>query len=225
MDGTERRYFLAIGAMAALLLAALVFLWVREASGGDAVLPDASIPRGPLSGGTGSIETGTPMAKTLPTSTPMQSPEAAELSTPPATRVTTAEPTVAPTPVPSPPPSPATVAATPVPRPAAETPVALEASNLSGRWRIVDTVAEGAGVGQTFSFDVVLTQSGFSFSGGNLELSLAGNVGGSSVTAQFTQPSGITGSFSWSLGPGGNGSGTFQSSVPNSGTSQLIRLP
>ena len=56
-------------------------------------------------------------------------------------------------------------------------------------------------------------------------LRLTGIVSGSSLTAQFTQPTGITGAFSWTLDAGGSPSGSFQSSVPNSGNSQLIRLP
>jgi hypothetical protein len=220
MVGAERRYFLAIGAMASLILAALVFLWMRAASGGGA-LPDASTPRGPLSGGTGSIETQIVTGPTTPEATGSGGANQSPLAT--------AEVTVSSTPAPPPPlASPLaapTVPATPAPLPAAETPAASEHSNLSDRWRIVDTVSEGAGSGQTFVFDVVLLQSGSSVSGGNFELSLAGTLDASGLTAQFTQPSGITGNFSWSLGSGGNGSGTFQSSVPNGGTSQLIRLP
>jgi hypothetical protein len=83
-------------------------------------------------------------------------------------------------------------------------------------------LTEGAGTGQTFTFDVVLTQSGSSLSGGSPELSLSGAIDGQSITAQFTQPSGITGVFVWTFAADGTANGTFQSSVPNAGTSQLV---
>ncbi|MCC6770833.1 MAG: hypothetical protein IT360_06435, partial [Gemmatimonadaceae bacterium] len=53
----------------------------------------------------------------------------------------------------------------------------------------------------------------------------SGTVAGNIATVEFNQPGlGLTGIFIWTLGADGNATGTFTSSVPNSGTSQLIRL-
>ena len=99
------------------------------------------------------------------------------------------------------------------------------AADFGGRWRIVDTVTAGEGAGQTFTFDVVLAQSGATLSGGNAQISLSGTVSGDTATVQFTQPSlGYSGTFVWTLTGRDAASGSFSSSVPNSGTSQLVRL-
>ena len=112
-------------------------------------------------------------------------------------------------------------AATPQPTP----PLPPTPASFAGTWRIVDTVVQGAGAGQTFTFQVTLTQSGATLQGGAPgAITLSGTVAGNIATAQFTQPGlNLTGIFIWTLNADGNATGTFTSSVPNSGTSQLIR--
>ncbi len=120
------------------------------------------------------------------------------------------------TPVPTPPPTPQPTEAPPPPAP----------SNFAGTWRIVDTVVQGAGAGQSFAFQVVITQSDSELRGGaGGAIALSGTVAGNIATVQFTQPGlGVTGIFIWTLNADGNATGTFTSSASNSGTSQLIRL-
>ena len=56
-------------------------------------------------------------------------------------------------------------------------------------------------------------------------IEFSGTVAGNIATVQFSQPTlGVTGIFIWTLGADGNASGTFTSSIPNSGTSELVRL-
>ena len=127
---------------------------------------------------------------------------------------------VAPTPLPLAP-APAATASPPPPPPA---PQAQGVPALNGRFRIVDTVTEGEGAGLVVSFDVDLRQSGSTVSGGNDEISLSGQVEANTARVQFVQPRlGYTGTFLWLLNASG-GSGTFSSSVPNRGTSQLVRM-
>ena len=96
--------------------------------------------------------------------------------------------------------------------------------NYAGNWRVVDTVTDGAGAGQTFTFDITLNQTGNVISGGNGGIIMSGTVSGQTATVSFSQPAlDITGTFVWTMGAGGNASGSYTSSVPNSGTSQLIR--
>ena len=112
-----------------------------------------------------------------------------------------------------------TQAAVPPPQPAA-----TQTANFGGNWRVIDTVTEGAGAGQTFTFDVTLTQVGNVLSGGNGGIVMNGTVSGTTASVSFTQPAlGISGSFTWTMGAGGNATGTYTSSVPNAGTSQLVR--
>ncbi len=144
------------------------------------------------------------------TATPVQASMTATVRpTPPAS-------TPPPTPQPTAPPPPAPTQAPPPPAP----------SNFAGTWRIVDTVVQGAGAGQSFAFQVVITQSDSELRGGaSGVIALSGTVAGNIATAQFTQPGlNFTGIFIWTLNADGNATGTFTSSVPNSGTSQLIRL-
>ena len=154
---------------------------------------------------------------------------------PPATRVPettrTPEPTRTPEVVATPEATqtvPATV--TPAPQPPAATPAEqptlarTATANFGGNWTIVDTVTEGAGVGSAYSFDVALVQSGSALQGGNFQLFVVGRVDGNTATLQFNQPGpGFTGLFVWTMDGTGNASGSFTTSVPNGGTSQLIR--
>src|SRR5688572_30303197 len=88
----------------------------------------------------------------------------ASTPTPTATLAPTSTPQPAPTQAPAPAPPVAPVAP-PAPPPAAPAPSAT--ADFSGRWRIVDTITAGQGTGQTYSFDVALSQSGNQLSGGN----------------------------------------------------------
>jgi hypothetical protein len=98
--------------------------------------------------------------------------------------------------------------------------------NYSGSWRITDSVSEGAGAGQVFSFDVVLLQSGDRVFGGNAELSLEGTVNGDTLMVRFNQPHlGYSGQFTWVMTNSSRGVGSFRSSAPNSGQSTIVRLP
>lgn len=99
-------------------------------------------------------------------------------------------------------------------------------ANFAGNWRIVDTVVQGRGAGQTYAFFVTISQTGSALQGGAAgAISLSGTVAANVATVEFTQPTiGVTGIFIWTLNADGNASGTFTSSIPNSGTSQLIRL-
>ena len=134
-------------------------------------------------------------------------------------------PTVVPTSSPPPPPSPTSPPMPPSPTQQQAPPVALMA-NLSGRWQIADTVTEGAGLGQTYAFVISLSQLGDRISGGNGEIVINGLVEDQTVRASYLQPAfGYTGTFTWTLVAGNLAQGTFTSSVPNSGTSTLTRLP
>jgi hypothetical protein len=118
-----------------------------------------------------------------------------------------------------------TVASAPVvPATVQQPPAATGATaDFSGNWSVIDTVTAGTGAGQTFSFDVTLTQTGNSLSGGNSGIQISGAVSGSTATVTYAQPAlRLTGTFTWTMSNGG-ASGTFTSSVPNSGSSQLIR--
>lgn len=153
------------------------------------------------------------------TTTPTTGP--ARTTTPAATASATPAPAATPAPTP-------TSAATepPRPTPTVAAPVSPEPSSFAGTWRIVDTILQGRGAGQSFAFQVSINQSGNSISGGAAgAITLAGTVAGNIATVEFNQPSlGVTGIFIWTLGADGDATGTFTSSVPNSGTSQLVRL-
>ena len=41
--------------------------------------------------------------------------------------------------------------------------------SFSGNWRVIDTITEGSGVGQTFTFDIHLVQVGNTLTGGTEE--------------------------------------------------------
>jgi hypothetical protein len=221
--GAERQYFLAIAALAAVVALVIGAFWLGTSVNGGSDGPpldraalqtpvvertqvSTPVTTSPSAGPTAST---TPSATpTTPSPTPVEEPDGVETPT-----VVVIEPSPVQTPEPT--------IETRDAAPAAE----AGSASLTGNWRILDTVTEGAGSGQSFTFDVALVQSGSSLQGGNFELSIVGTVDGGSVIAQFAQPSGITGTFSWTVIDDGSASGTFESSVPNSGTSQLIRLP
>ena len=122
-------------------------------------------------------------------------------------------------------PAPPTSAQAPPPAPAPPPPPpAAAAANFSGAGQVLDTVTSGSGAGQTYTFDVTLVQSGNQLTGGNSGIQISGSVNGQTATATYTQPAlGITGTFEWTFLSSGNAAGTFTSSVPNAGTSQLVR--
>ena len=103
---------------------------------------------------------------------------------------------------------------------------AAVSGDFSGRWRIVDTITSGAGTGQSFTFDVSLQQTGNRITGGNAGIQIDGTVSGQTATVTYTQPAlGHTGGFTWTLVSAARAEGTFTSSLPNSGSSILQRLP
>ena len=105
-------------------------------------------------------------------------------------------------------------------------PRSAPSADFSGRWRIVDTISEGAGTGQTFTFDVTLQQNGNSLSGGNSGIVITGTVQDQTAVLTYSQAAlGHMGTFNWTLTGPNTARGTFTSSVPNSGTSTLQRLP
>jgi hypothetical protein len=74
------------------------------------------------------------------------------------------------------------------------------------------------------SFDVDLQQTGSAVTGGNGQLNLSGRIEGATLLAQFSQPAlGYSGTFTWQLDASG-GAGDFRASVPNGGSSRLLRL-
>ena len=173
--------------------------------------PGLDVPPGASGGADPTVIAPTPP----PTSTPAPTP-----TPPPPAPVPPTPVPVFPTAAPPPPPAPTP----PAPPPAPPAPQQASA-NFSGRWRIVDTVEQGAGSGQTFEFDVGLTQSGSQLTGGNSGIVMSGTVNGRTAQVQYVQPAlGYTGTFTWTMGPDGNAFGAFTNSLPNSGRSSLIRL-
>jgi hypothetical protein len=118
---------------------------------------------------------------------------------------------------------------TPLPAPtqaAAAQPVPATSVDFSGYWRIIDTVTEGQGAGETYSFDVLLPQSGDRLGGGNAGIVMVGRVNGATAQVSYEQRNlGYSGTFTWTMGADGNASGRLTNSSPNSGASYLIRLP
>lgn len=219
---SERWYSVLFGVVAVLVLTGGLVYALRGSSP-EAPPADRSSP---LSHGTGSIETpAVQVVSQTPTAPAAPAPVASSVSESP-----TAEPIAEATERTNPPPPSPSTSPTPFPNSTepASSPSAGAASgaavDLSGAWRIVDTITEGIGIGQTFAFDVTLLQSGAAVTGGNAELSLAGALTGATFVAQFNQPSGISGTFQWTLTDEGNGAGRSDSSVPNGGSSQLLRL-
>jgi hypothetical protein len=141
-----------------------------------------------------------------------------------AATLTPVPPTATPVPPTAIPAAPTSTAVPGAPAPVAPPPAAAATANFAANWRIIDTVTEGSGAGQTFTFDVTLTQTGNEIGGGNGGIVMTGSVSGTTASVSYTQPAlGLTGTFIWTMGANGNATGTFTSSVPNSGTSQLIR--
>ena len=111
-------------------------------------------------------------------------------------------------------PTPAAAEPTPAPTPA----------DFTGLWRILDTVTQGVGAGESFAFDVVLQQNGVLVTGGTEGIQISGRVDGQTATLTYRQPDlGYTATFTLTLVDGMWGGGTFRSSV-NAGTSTLHRL-
>jgi hypothetical protein len=103
--------------------------------------------------------------------------------------------------------------------------VAVPTANFAGTWRIVDTVLEGSNSGQTFSFEVRLSQSGSTITGGNSGIAITGYVEGLTAFANYVQPAlGYTGTFTWTMASNELAQGSFTNSYPNAGSSSLFRL-
>jgi hypothetical protein len=122
------------------------------------------------------------------------------------------------TPPQAPPPVLAATAAPPVQQ--SGTPAAF-----AGTWRVTDFVTSGNGMGQTYTFDLQLSQAGAQISGSGSGLTLSGRVDGATAYVSYAQPAlGYTGSFIWTMsGDGASASGSFTNSSPNQGQSSMTR--
>jgi hypothetical protein len=204
--------------LASLFGVILVFNQCLGTSDGQPVLEKSQAPK-PI---------GTPSALTSndsePESTPIPTAAPSSTFTPIAATATltrTASPSTPTAVLPSPTMISTATPEIPTPNP---TPASPAPSNFSGNWRVVDVVEEGSGAGQTFTFDVTLNQVGPRLSGGNGGFVIQGTVDGNAASVSFVQQDlGITGTISWRLLNAGLGTGMFSTSVPNSGSSQLIR--
>ncbi len=115
-------------------------------------------------------------------------------------------------------------APTATPRTETASPVTSTAG-FDGRWRIVDVVTSGSNAGQSYSFDVVLTQNGNQISGGNSGIHMTGVARGDTATVSYVQPAlGYSGTFVWTMVSSHQATGSFTNSYPNAGTSTLQRL-
>lgn len=219
-QGLNRYLLPAAGLIATFLVSGVIVFAVASFFLGGSDDEDAPAPTSTATA-TRTAEA-TPTSTTTPTPTPTRTPTATPSPEP------TPTPTSAPTVAPTPPPPPPTPAPTEPPRPAPTQapPLTAAPANFAGAWRIVDSILQGRGAGQTFTFQVSITQTGNSIQGGAPgAIALSGTVAGNIATVEFSQPGlGITGIFIWTMGADGNATGTFTSTVPNSGTSQLIRL-
>jgi hypothetical protein len=107
---------------------------------------------------------------------------------------------------------------------ATASPGASERADFTGVWTVLYTITDGAGVGQSYSFDVSLEQNGRRISGGNDGIRVDGTAEGRTVTLTYRQPAlGYTATFTWTLINGSWGGGAFTSAV-NAGTSLLQRV-
>ena len=107
---------------------------------------------------------------------------------------------------------------------ATASPVASERADFTGTWTVLYTITDGAGAGQSYSFDVSLEQDGRRVSGGNDGVRVDGTAEGRTVTLTYRQPAlGYTATFTWTLVNGSWGGGAFTSAV-NAGTSLLQRV-
>jgi hypothetical protein len=216
--------------VAAMLVSTLVFAvivvavlfgvasacWNADPPGSVSVAPTAT--QTSREGGDDNPQTSptTSIVTVTPEATQTAVPEATATSPPPS-------PTQPPAPPTSPPPAPTSTPPPAPTAPPAAPPAAL--ANYSGVWQISDTVTQGAGVGQTHVFVVSLTQQGDQLSGGNSEIVISGYVSGQTAVAGYVQPPlGYTGTFTWTMSNDGNAYGSFTNSLPNAGTSTLMRL-
>lgn len=98
-------------------------------------------------------------------------------------------------------------------------------AGFEGRWRVADTVTEGANAGRTYTFDVALSQQDNRVAGGNSGIQISGTVQGDTATLEYVQPAlGLRGTFVWTMVSPDQAAGTFTNSYPNAGTSTLQRL-
>ena len=132
--------------------------------------------------------------------------------------------TQAPPPTPTPPATQRSSRRSPTPAAAEPTAAAAAQADFTGLWRILDTVTQGVGAGESFAFDVVLQQHGVLITGGTEGIQITGRVDGQTATLTYRQAElGYTATFTLTLVDGMWGGGTFRSSV-NAGTSTLHRL-
>jgi hypothetical protein len=199
---TIPRYVVPLAALLVTFIAgALVFFAILfSAEGDDEVLDSAAVPT-PVA--TATIPA-SPTSTIVATATPSPRPAAAASPT-----------TIAPTPTSSPSAAPTQVL-----------PPAQSVANFAGSWRLVDTVVQGRGAGETYAFFVTIRQADSALQGGAPgAISLSGTVAANVATVEFSQPTlGVTGIFIWTMNADGNATGTFTSSIPNSGTSHLLRV-
>jgi trypsin-like peptidase len=100
-----------------------------------------------------------------------------------------------------------------------------QATSYAGRWRITDTVTSAQGTGEIYVFDVDFYQYGDELIGLSEELVMSGYVVGGGIQMGWSNlQAGLDGTFHWTMQSPDFGTGTFVSSVPNSGTSVLERL-
>jgi hypothetical protein len=144
------------------------------------------------------------------------------LPPPSSTPVPISTPPPAPTRAPAPTQAPSVAQSAPIPTQAAPPPAT---ANFSGVWRIVDTVTEGSNIGQTYTFDVRLSQTGAIVTGGNSGIAISGRVEGATASLAYGQPAlGYSGTFTWTMNSSGVAQGSFTNSYPNAGTSSLVRI-
>lgn len=141
----------------------------------------------------------------------------------------TRAPSPSPSPSPTPRPQPTVTAGpspTPTPAPTRQPTAAAArpALDVSGDWRLEDTI-EPDGVLVQFPV-IVLQQQGSSVSGGGSGItSLQGTLSGNTLTANYIDQQGGTGQFVWTFAADGTSfSGTFVATGVNHGSSRGVRL-
>lgn len=196
---------LVVAAIGLSLAAGAVVAWLAASGSGG---PQAgSAPETPAPTEPARTASRTATRAPAPTATPTETATA----TPTATATATARPQ--PTPVP-----PTATRAGPTPTTPARQ------GDLSGRWQIVDTVTNGPGANETYTFTVQLQQAGSAISGSGGGLTLAGERQGDRVVVAFER-SGGTGYFIWTAQGNNLLTGTFRDNgAGNGGTSIARRL-
>lgn len=108
--------------------------------------------------------------------------------------------------------------------PGAATQTAISTLDVSGQWRLIDTIQPD---GATVTFDdIALQQQGDQVRGaGSGITSLTGTIRGHTLVASYAAQHGTSGEFVWTFSSDGNHfTGTFTSTTPNRGSSAGVRL-